>query len=307
MTTLRSLLRNEINARLLPALHARGFSGATALSGNGLSFEFRKVTPSGCEVLTIQLEKSCLPRFIISLYVAPPGGVVSLIEQGGTLITGLLQPGKGTSTRYWFRADPTWWQKLRFPGRTFEREAVDGCLELLAEMDQWWQTRQASEHIRLLQVNYPGTASATAMMRVLKASKASEVKGSSAVWRIQGNDHHADSLRTTLLGVAAGFHTVYVHYDDPPPIGTSLQGAKSVGPGIWMIPKHASSTDLAAWLYMGNWQMYASKAPLPALVDLARCDDAGVSGFVRDSGVSFIIDAFHDNTLWTIGLHLADS
>lgn len=68
------------------------------------------------------------------------------------------------------------------------------------------------------------------------------------------------------------------------------------------MPLGATGTDLSAWLYMGNWQLYSRREPLKELQDLCRASDEAVTSFVNEHGLLFIVDSFHDDGHWTIGL-----
>ena len=138
MTTIRSALRHELTERLLPVLRNAGFRGPSKLSGNALVYEFRRAGTRGCDVLAVQFEKHGLPRFVLNVHVEPPESIQSVIARGGTIITGSVKPTRGMFSRSWFRADPTFWQRLRSPSRTLEKEAVAACAALLPEIEAWW-------------------------------------------------------------------------------------------------------------------------------------------------------------------------
>jgi hypothetical protein len=95
---------------------------------------------------------------------------------------------------------------------------------------------------------------------------------------------------------------VFVHYDGGTPSELSLRAAKKVAPDVWRIPNGATGTDLSAWLYMGNWQLYSRREPLEELQDLCRASDDAVSSFVHEQDLLFIFDSFHDDGHCTVGL-----
>jgi hypothetical protein len=137
---------------------------------------------------------------------------------------------------------------------------------------------------------------------VLEAASPRKLKASGDVWRLDGTDRGAEQLRIGLLSVASRFPSVYVHYDGDAPSEPSLRGTEQVAPDVWRLPTAATGTDLSAWLYMGNWQLYSRQEPLQELQDLCRASDEAVTAFVREHGLGFIIDSFHDDVHWTIGL-----
>jgi len=155
VTTARAKLRAELSQRLIPVLLAKGYRGPSELKGNALVHEYRRSTAQGTQVLEIQLEKYQLPRFVINLYVEPPGGIQSLTQSGGTIISGRLKARRGATTRSWFRADRSWWERMILRRRdTLEKEAVELCLSLLPEVDAWWTNQTPSPHISSWPVNY---------------------------------------------------------------------------------------------------------------------------------------------------------
>ena len=152
MTTSRSSLRSALSEQLLPALRRLGFSGPSAISGNALLHEFKRSR----NILTLQLEKHGLPRFIVILSNEPPGGFDAVIERGGTVRQGQLKPQRGASTRSWFRADLGLWQRLLGASTSDAPAAVAACISFLPEVEAWWQTEAQSEHIAVHEVKFPG-------------------------------------------------------------------------------------------------------------------------------------------------------
>jgi len=131
-----------------------GYQGPAELKGNTLVHEYRRSTPQGTQILEVQFEKHQLPRFVINLYVEPPGGMQSQKRTGGTIISGPIKARPGATTRSWFRADRSWWERVILRrSDTLENEAVQLCLSLLPEVEAWWGTRNASPHISSWPVN----------------------------------------------------------------------------------------------------------------------------------------------------------
>ena len=150
--TTRSQLRAQLTERLVPAILEAGFEGPAAIAGNRLIHEYRRSTPAAVHVLSIQLEKRGLPRFVINLHVELSEAMREAELQRGGSVGGRLTPRSGPTTRSWFRADPPWWLRLVRPSTaTLEAEAVTTCSELLPEVEAWWEAQQPSQHIRSLQ------------------------------------------------------------------------------------------------------------------------------------------------------------
>jgi len=136
-------------------LLAGGYRGPSEIKGNALVHEYRRTAPRGTQVLQIQLDKRELPRFIINLYVEPSEGMQAVMRDGGTIISGRLKARAGATSRSWFRADRSWWERVVLRrSDTLENEAVQQCLSLLPEVDAWWDTQSASPHISSWPVNY---------------------------------------------------------------------------------------------------------------------------------------------------------
>lgn len=85
MKSNRTRLREEIGTRFLPELRKVGFEGPDSIRGNTPVHEFRRPGPRSTDVLTIQLEKRGLPRFVVRLHVEPPAGIDEVMARGGAL------------------------------------------------------------------------------------------------------------------------------------------------------------------------------------------------------------------------------
>jgi hypothetical protein len=139
------------------------------------------------------------------------------------------------------------------------------------------------------------------LLELLRSSRARK-HNAGYVWRLDGQDRETLSLRRSLLSTAILTQRVFVHYDGDSPDGLTLAGTKEVEPQVWELAPQASADDLSRWLYMGNWQLYSKDEPLQVIPDLCRASDLRVAGFVDRAGIDFIIDSFHDDDHWTIGV-----
>ena len=149
MTT-RSRLRDEIGSRLIPALIARGFTGPDKIRGNKLLHEFGRQNGEIREVVAIQFEKRQKPRFVLNLWIEPPGGESAVIESGGVTIQGRITPKRGVSTRSWFRADRPLWQRAVGISSSIETRAVDQALTFLDVIDDWFREPRETEAVRTI-------------------------------------------------------------------------------------------------------------------------------------------------------------
>lgn len=157
MDTARSLLRDALTAMLLPELRRLGFDGPSRIDGRATVFEFSRRDGDARHVLTLQLEKRGLPRFVLGLAVEPPEGFAALTARGGAAMSGQLRPRRDASPRGWFRADPTLWRRLRGDRASRHVEAVAACVALLPEVEAWWRDPKSSTHIVSHLVRFPGT------------------------------------------------------------------------------------------------------------------------------------------------------
>ena len=110
----------------------------------------------------MQLEKNGLPRFILMLANEPPGGFEAVVARGGIARQGRLQPTRGATTGAWFRTDRTLWQRVLRTAEPSAVAVVASCVALLPEVEAWWQTEAPSEHITVLETNFPGQQRAVA-------------------------------------------------------------------------------------------------------------------------------------------------
>jgi hypothetical protein len=153
--TARAKLRQALSEELVPVLLNSGFAGPAKISGNALLHEYRRTTGGRVQVLSIQLEKNQLPRFILNFHIEPEEGIERVMAEGGTVLAGCLKAKPGPWLKSWFRADRSWWQRIVL-GRTdtLEREAVRLCLAYLPEVEAWWHSQAPSQHIDSWPVRY---------------------------------------------------------------------------------------------------------------------------------------------------------
>ena len=148
---------------------------------------------------------------------------------------------------------------------------------------------------------------AAASLAVLVKYKSQGINGNGSVWRLDGNRPEVGRCKDELLTTICQECSPFVHYDDEPPSGGSLASCRMISPGVWRIPLGATGKDLLSWLYMGNWQLYVADEVLTSLLDLCRSKQIEVEAFVQQSRVRLVIDSFHDDTSWSIGLARDDA
>jgi len=142
---------------------------------------------------------------------------------------------------------------------------------------------------------------------ILLNSRSRCITGEGCVWQLGGNSPDVVRCKEELLSAICLECSPYVHYAEEKPNEGTLTQCSVVGPGVWRVPRGAAGKDLLSWLYMGNWQLYVSEEVIPPLPDLCRASRNEIESFVRESGVSLVIDSFHDDTSWSVGLAQNDA
>ena len=141
-----------------------------------------------------------------------------------------------------------------------------------------------------------------AVARVLAEYNGPGVLGSEGVWQVKGNARPVECLKERILELTCLISAPIVHYDGDRPDGASLREIKLLSQDVWRVPQRASGKELLEWLYMGNWQLYLKSEPLLRLPDLCRASANDVRVFLRGASVALVIDSFHDDVSWTVGL-----
>ena len=142
----------------------------------------------------------------------------------------------------------------------------------------------------------------TAVAQRLAEYQGPGLNGAEGVWQLHGNRPSIEHFKQQLLETICLHSEPFVHYEEPPPSDSSLRGAKAISAGVWQVPPGATGADLLAWLYMGNWQLYLASEPIECIPDLCRSTAAQIRAFVQSSGVGLVVDSFHDDVSWSIGL-----
>ena len=155
MKTARTLLREALSEKLVPEIKDRGFTGPEKISGNGLFHEYKRKSGGETHHLAIQMEKRAKPRFVIHLSIEPKDGYDYIYKNGGTFHEARVQQSEGGFTLSWFRADYTIWEKIKRASHNKAILAVDSCLSVLPEIDEWWSTRKSTTHIKDRSWSFP--------------------------------------------------------------------------------------------------------------------------------------------------------
>jgi hypothetical protein len=143
---------------------------------------------------------------------------------------------------------------------------------------------------------------ASALLEILESHKGRGVQGYGAVWRIEGTSSRVEQCKVELLEAICSDARPFVHYEEPPMGEPGLEGSVEVAQGVWQLPLGAAGSVLLKWLYLGNWQLYVRAEPLPQIPDLCRSTNVEVETFVSQCGASALIDSFHDDVSWVLGV-----
>jgi len=152
--TLRAQLRLVLSERFIPALKKRGFSGPDRLDGAASCHNFTRPRGRDIEFVVIQFDKRKSPRFIINLWIEPPGGSEEIIRTKGIWMQGRVAPNRGVRTGQWFRADRPWWQRLIGNKTTLESDAVDQALSFLDAIEDWFREPRNTPAVRTLRFDW---------------------------------------------------------------------------------------------------------------------------------------------------------
>jgi hypothetical protein len=148
---------------------------------------------------------------------------------------------------------------------------------------------------------------ATSVSELLANPSLRGVTQDSGVWRIEGTSREIEGVKAALLQSICEHTSPLVHYEEAPP-GDGILGSSEVArPGVWRVPRGASGVELMRWLYMGNWQLYLAEKPLESIPDLCRAKVGEVTAFLRRTKVPLVIDSFHDDNHWTVGVAQDDA
>ena len=139
MSTYRAKLRDEISSKLIPLLKKSGFDGPEKISGNQLQHSYKRKVGKEIQLIIVQLEKYQKPRFVLNLEIYSDEDKL----KGAAIVK--AKPGSGLNC--WFRADPSFWQKLLGSGKSREQEAVQKCIGLLPHVESWWKNQKETKNI----------------------------------------------------------------------------------------------------------------------------------------------------------------
>jgi hypothetical protein len=123
------------------------------------------------------------------------------------------------------------------------------------------------------------------------------------VWELNGSHAGVEQVRSKILEhiLAARLPLVLAYDEDSPNEPALAAHVFADGAGAFQIRAQPPLTAIRDWLGYGNWQLMSPHLP-PALQDLARARPESVARFVDDHGLQFVVDSFHDDVMWIIGL-----
>ena len=151
-------LSDQLSQKLVPALASAGYSGPVQFYRRETRYDFKRQSNNGRQVFSVLFDKYRNPDFSVQLYLEPPEGIDFLATRGGQLIVGNVAP----SYRMWplsystFRAERPKWQRL-FGKTASAEEAVERCIELMPEIEDWWRSQRSSRHILTGRIVYRGS------------------------------------------------------------------------------------------------------------------------------------------------------
>ena len=148
-------LRRALKSRLFSYAVDRGF--VLDARHQPVSTMFRRPAGAVVQLFDVQWDKYGKPRFAINFGTCPADGlrIGDTVHRPEDVLTGWcadsgrLQPGRGTSTRQWFRQDATLLQRM-FGAPALRQPAVvvDEAMRLFAEIERYWASGDAGPHLR---------------------------------------------------------------------------------------------------------------------------------------------------------------
>ena len=149
-------LRRTLKARFFRFLVAKGF--VADLRNQPTSTVFRRRLGSRVQIVGVQWEKYGKPRFAVHFGTCPAEGLQLQdgVRSPDDILptwcpdTGSLQPGRGLSSRAWFRQDSTVMQRLRGqPALRSPDHVVEELLALFPQLERYWTVGEVGPHVRL--------------------------------------------------------------------------------------------------------------------------------------------------------------
>jgi len=139
------------------------------------------------------------------------------------------------------------------------------------------------------------------LIPILRRHEGANVRGRGPVWRIDGDSADVRACKVEVLDEVCRHTHPFVRYDEAPELGRTWIGVE-VAPFTWRLHGPAPGAEVLDWLYMGNWQLYLAAGPIARIPDLIRAKDEDVEAFLTTNDVSLVIDSFHDDVSWVVGI-----
>lgn len=195
------------------------------------------------------------------------------------------------------------WFKIRPVKQAHKLADIERQARLAESLEIEIAERQREQNQERRSIGHQTISMSAALVQILELHYGRGVRGSGVVWRIEGSTSRVEQCKVELLETVCRYAQPIVHYYQPPTAVPELGGVVELD-GRWQLPLGTSGAALLQWLYLGNWQLYVRVEPLSNLPDLSRCADAEVEAFMIKSKASIVIDSFHDDVSWVIGLRV---
>jgi hypothetical protein len=152
-------------------------------------------------------------------------------------------------------------------------------------------------------VTTPLPTAITALLRRAEIKGVRSTDRDCRVWELKGSHSGVEQVRCDVLAqvFAARSRLVLAYDEDAPDLPALAAHVFADGAGAFELRGEPPVSAMRGWLSYGNWQLMSPRMP-PALQDLARARPESVTRFVDEHGLEFVIDSFHDDVFWIIGL-----
>jgi len=124
-------------------------------------------------------------------------------------------------------------------------------------------------------------------------------------WKLFTDHEGLDRAKRGLLAAAWGLPgpLYFVPPFEPlaPELGPFLQRTDS---GAWMVNRQRSPEEFyGVELNEGNWVLYSAEQPVRGKIpNTFKTKPEALTAFMRQHGITFLIDAFYDDTEWRVAL-----
>jgi hypothetical protein len=129
------------------------------------------------------------------------------------------------------------------------------------------------------------------------------------LWKIKASSYLPGSdfelkKQNLLRQITKDFPRIFLSYsEDPQEDGISGNWTR-MDSITWLVPENARVEEIYAWLYLGNWLIYAaSKVPPSHIFEKYSIHKPeSFMKIMEEASLELMLGSFHDNTPWILGV-----